>query len=54
MPEIREHVSNALYINPSLLTRSLAQIDTLVVKPLEETKSDSTTDVTDVMDIPHK
>ena len=36
IPEIREHVGNALYNNPSLLVQSLeAQMDALVVKPLE-------------------
>jgi len=36
IPEIREHVGNALYNDPSLPTQSLeAQMDTLVVKPLE-------------------
>jgi hypothetical protein len=42
IPEIREHVGNALYNNPSLLTRSLeAQMDALVVKPLEAAASSS-------------
>ena len=36
IPEIREHVGNALYNDPSLLERSLeAQMDGLVVKPLK-------------------
>jgi len=36
IPEIREHVGNALYNNPSLPTRSLeAQMDALIVKTLE-------------------
>jgi hypothetical protein len=36
IPEIREHVGNALFNNPSLLTRSLeAQMDALFVKFLE-------------------
>ena len=40
IPEIREHVGIALYNNSSLLTRSLeAQMDALVVKPLEEAAS---------------
>ena len=40
IPEIREHVGNALYNNPSLLAQSLeAQMDTLVVKPLEAAAS---------------
>jgi hypothetical protein len=40
IPEIREHVGNALYNNPSLLTRSLeAQMDALVVQPLEAAAS---------------
>jgi hypothetical protein len=43
IPEIREHVGNALYNNPSLPTRSLeAQMDALVVKPLEAAASSST------------
>jgi NACHT domain len=41
IPEIREHVGNALYSNPSLLTRSLeAQMDALIVEPLEAAVSD--------------
>jgi hypothetical protein len=40
IPEIREHVGNALHNNPSLLTRSLeAQMDALVVEPLEAAAS---------------
>jgi NACHT domain len=40
IPEIREHVGNALYNNPSLLTRSLeAQMEALVVEPLEAAAS---------------
>ena len=40
IPEIREHVGNALYSNPSLLAQSLeAQMDALVVKPLEAAAS---------------
>jgi hypothetical protein len=40
IPEIREHVGNALYNDASLLTRSLeAQMDALVVKPLEAAAS---------------
>jgi len=36
IPEIREHVGDALYNDPSLPTRTLeAQMDALVVKPLE-------------------
>jgi NACHT domain len=43
IPEIREHVGNALYNNPSLPTRSLeAQMDALVVKTLEVAASSST------------
>jgi hypothetical protein len=43
IPEIREHVGNALYNNPSLPTRSLeAQMDALVVKTLEAAASSST------------
>jgi len=43
IPEIREHVGNALYNNPSLPTRSLeAQMDTLIVKTLEVAASSST------------
>ena len=43
IPEIREHVGNALYNNPSLPTRSLeAQMDALIVKPLEAAASSST------------
>ena len=40
IPEIREHVGNALYNNHSIFTRSLeAQMDALVVKPLEAAAS---------------
>jgi len=40
IPEIREHVGDALYNDPSLPTRSLeAQMDALVVKPLEAAAS---------------
>ena len=40
IPEIREHVGNALYNNSSMLTRSLeAQMDALVVEPLEAAAS---------------
>ena len=40
IPEIREHVGNALFNNPYLITRSLeAQMDALVVKPLEAAAS---------------
>jgi hypothetical protein len=43
IPEIREHVGNALYNDASLLTRSLeAQMDALVVKPLEAAAARST------------
>ena len=43
IPQIREHVGNALYNDPSLPTRSLeAQMDALVVKPLEAAASSST------------
>ena len=43
IPEIREHVGNALYNDPSLPTRSLeAQMDALIVKPLEAAASSST------------
>ena len=43
IPEIREHVGNALYNNPSLPSRSLeAQMDALVIKPLEAAASSST------------
>ena len=43
IPEIREHVGNALYNNPSLPTRSLeAQMDALIVKTLEAAASSST------------
>ena len=43
IPEIREHVGNALYYNPSLPTRSLeAQMDALVVKTLKAAASSST------------
>ena len=46
IPEIREHVGNALFNNPSLLTRSLeAQMDALVVKPLEAAASSCGVDV---------
>jgi len=42
IPEIREHVGDALYNDPSLPTRSLeAQMDALVVKPLEAAASSS-------------
>ena len=40
IPEIREHVGNALYSNPSIFARSLeAQMDALVVQPLEAAAS---------------
>ena len=40
IPEIREHVGDALYNDPSLLTRSLeAQMHALVVKPLKAAAS---------------
>ena len=40
IPEIREHVGKALYNDPSLPTRSLeAQMDALVIKPLEAAAS---------------
>ena len=43
IPEIREHVGNALYNNPSLPTRSLeAQMDALVVQTLEAAASSAT------------
>ena len=43
IPEIREHVGNALYNNSSLPTRSLeAQMDALIVKTLEAAASSST------------
>ena len=43
IPEIREHVGNALYNNPSLPTRSLeGQMDVLIVKTLEAAASSST------------
>ena len=43
IPEIREHVGNALYNDPSLPTRSLeVQMDTLVVKPFEAATSSPT------------
>ena len=43
IPEIREHVGNALYNDPSLPTRSLeAQMDALIVKPLEAAASSCT------------
>ena len=43
IPEIREHVGNALYNIPSLPSRSLeAQMDALIVKPLEAAASSST------------
>ena len=46
IPEIHEHVGNALYNNPSLPTRSLeAQMDALIVKTLEAAASNSTGDV---------
>jgi hypothetical protein len=46
IPEIREHVGNALYNNPSLLSCSLeAQMDTLVIKPLKAAASSSTAGV---------
>jgi len=49
IPEIREHVGDALYNNPSLPTRSLeAQMDALIVKPLEAAAS-SSIDGTDFM-----
>ena len=42
IPEIREHVGNALYNDPSLPTLSLeAQMDALIVKPLEAAASSS-------------
>ena len=42
IPEIREHVGNALFNNPSLPTRSLeAQMDALVVQTLEAAASSS-------------
>ena len=43
LPEIREHVGNAIYNDPSLPMRSLeAQMEALVVKPLEAAASSST------------
>jgi hypothetical protein len=43
IPEIREHVGNALYNNSSLPTRSLeAWMDALIVKTLEAAASSST------------
>ena len=40
IPEIREHVGNALFNNPSLLTQSLeAQMEALIVEPLEAASS---------------
>ena len=40
IPEIREHVGNALYNDPSLPTQSLeSQMDALVIKPLEAAAS---------------
>ena len=49
IPEIREHVGNALYNNPSLVTRTLeAQMDALVVKPLEAAASSCGVDFVNV------
>ena len=45
IPEIREHVGNALFNNPSLLTQSLeAQMEALIVEPLEAASSSSGVD----------
>ena len=45
IPEIREHVGNAIYNDPSLPMRSLeTQMDVLVVKPLQAAASSSTGD----------
>jgi len=46
IPEIREYVGDALYNNPSMLTRSLeAQMDALIVKPLAAAASSSTSGI---------
>jgi len=50
IPEIRQHVGDALYNNPSLPTRSMeAQMDALIVKPLEAAASSSIVDGIDFM-----